>query len=49
MDDDSQVDMMNDKMKDLKMLQAMTPSGHNGTPLKRTDTETSDVEAFFDA
>lgn len=47
MDDDQHIDMMNDNMKGLNMHEPITPSGQK--PLKRTDTETSEVDAFFDA
>jgi oxysterol-binding protein-related protein 8 len=47
MDDDQHVDMMNDKMKELKMHEPITPSAQK--PLRRTDTDTSEVDAFFDA
>lgn len=47
MDDDQHVEMMNDKMKDMKMHEPLTPSGQK--PLTRTDTDTSETDAFFDA
>lgn len=47
MDDDQHVDMMNDNMKELKMHEPLTPSEQK--PLTRTDTDTSEVDAFFDA
>lgn len=52
MDDDSHVDMMNQKMKDMNMHEPMTAAtgGYQGDrPLQRTDTETSDVDVFVDA
>jgi hypothetical protein len=47
MDDDQHDEMMNDKLKDLKLHEPITPSEQK--PLQRTDTGTSDVDAFFDA
>lgn len=47
MDDDEHVNLMNDKMKDMKMHEPITPTGQK--PLTRTDTDTSEVDAFFDA
>ena len=47
MDDDQHDEMMNDKLKDLKLHEPITPSEHK--PLQRMDTETSEMDAFFDA
>jgi hypothetical protein len=47
MDDDQHVDLMNDNLKDMKIHEPLTPSGQK--PLTRTDTDTSEVDAFFDA
>jgi hypothetical protein len=47
MDDDLHVNLMNEKMKDMKMHEPITPGGPN--PLKRMDTDTNEVDAFFDA
>ena len=51
MDDDSHVDLMNEKMKSTNMHEPMAPAvGPQGDkPLKRTDTDTSEVDNFFDA
>ena len=46
MDDDQHVGMMNDKLKDLKMHEPITPAGQE--PLKRTDTDTGEEDAFLD-
>ena len=46
MDDDEHVGMMNDKLKDIKMHEAITPAGQQ--PLKRTDTDTGEIDAFVD-
>ena len=47
MDDDQHDEMMNDKLKDLKLHEPITPSQQK--PLQRTDTDTSEMDAFFDA
>lgn len=47
MDDDQHDEMMNDKLKDLKLHEPITPSERK--PLRRTDTDTSEMDAFFDA
>jgi hypothetical protein len=47
MDDDQHDEMMNDKLKGLKLHEPITPSEQK--PLHRTDTDTSEVDAFFDA
>jgi hypothetical protein len=47
MDDDQHDEMMNDKLKDLKLHEPITPSEQK--PLHRTDTNTSEMDAFFDA
>jgi len=47
MDNDQDVSGMNDQMKDMRLQQPMTPGV--GKPLKRADTETSDVDEFVDA
>jgi hypothetical protein len=47
MDDDEHDEMMNDKLKDLKLHEPITPSERK--PLQRTDTDTSEMDAFFDA
>ena len=49
MDDDSHLDLMNEKMKDLKMHEPIQPAGHTENPLKRADTGDGEVEAFYDA
>ncbi|EXJ83532.1 hypothetical protein A1O1_07155 [Capronia coronata CBS 617.96] len=47
MDDDEDMSNMRSQMSNLKMHQTMVPQGHR--PLKRADTETSDVDVFVDA
>lgn len=47
MDSDHGISGMNDQMKDMRLQQPMTPG--TGKPLKRTDTETSEVDEFVDA
>jgi hypothetical protein len=47
MDSDSGISGMNDQMRDMRLQQPMTPGG--GKPLKRADTETSEVDEFVDA
>jgi hypothetical protein len=47
MDDDQHVEMMNNRMKDMKMHEPLTPSGRR--LLTRTDTDNSEADAFFDA
>jgi hypothetical protein len=47
MDSDHGLSSMNDQMKDMRLQQPMTPSV--GKTLKRTDTDTSEVEEFVDA
>lgn len=47
MDDDQDVSHMNDQMSNLKMHEAMVPQGQ--APLKRADTESSEVDVFVDA
>jgi hypothetical protein len=47
MDDDQHDEMMNDKLKDLRLHEPITPSEQK--PLQRTDTDTSEMDAFFDA
>jgi hypothetical protein len=44
MDDDEH---LNNQISKLKMHEAMVPEGQQ--PLKRTDTDTSEVEVFVDA
>ena len=47
MDDDEHIGMMNDKLKDLKMHEPIVPTGQK--LLKRTDTDTGEVDNFVDA
>ena len=47
MDNDNDTSGMNDQMKNMRLQQPMTPSA--GRPLKRADTETSEVDEFVDA
>lgn len=47
MDDDNDISHMNSQMSRLKMHEAMVPEGQ--APLKRADTETSEVDVFVDA
>jgi hypothetical protein len=47
MDDDHGLSGMNDKMKGMGLHEPMRPGG--GKPLKRADTETSEVDEFVDA
>jgi hypothetical protein len=47
MDNDGDLSGMNDQMKDMRLQQPMTPSA--GEPLRRADTETSEVDEFVDA
>lgn len=53
MDDDRHINAMNDKMGNMNLMGSMQTSGHPSTgkdrPLERTDTETSEVDSFFDA
>jgi hypothetical protein len=49
MDNDDHLDQMNEKMKELKMHEPMKPAGHEEQPLKRSDTDSSEVDSFFDA
>jgi hypothetical protein len=53
MDDDHHINAMNDKIGHMKLMEptktsAPPPTG-NEKPLERTDTQTSEVDAFFDA
>ena len=53
MDDDQYINAMNDRMGNMKLMEptktpASPPTGKEN-PLKRTDTQTSEVDAFFDA
>lgn len=47
MDNDHDLSGMNDQMKDMRLQQPMMPDA--GKPLKRADTETSEVDEFVDA
>ena len=47
MDDDDGLSRMNDQMAKMKMHEAMVPQG--ARPLRRADTETSEVDVFVDA
>jgi hypothetical protein len=47
MDDDNDTSGMNDQMKDVRLQQPITPSA--GRPLRRADTDTSEVDEFVDA
>ncbi|EXJ87258.1 hypothetical protein A1O3_04217 [Capronia epimyces CBS 606.96] len=47
MDDDEDVSHMNTQMSKINMHETMVP--HGQAPLKRADTETSDVDVFVDA
>ncbi|KAF7509800.1 hypothetical protein GJ744_007495 [Endocarpon pusillum] len=53
MDDDRHINAMNDKMGNMNLMGPMQASGNPSTgehqPLERTDTETSEVDSFFDA
>lgn len=53
MDDDQHINAMNDKMGNVNLMGPMqtsaTPSAGKGQPLERTDTQTSEVDSFFDA
>jgi hypothetical protein len=53
MDDDQHINAMNDKMGNMKLMEPSktpaSPPAKNEKPLKRTDTQTSEVDAFFDA
>jgi hypothetical protein len=49
MDNDDHLDQMNEKMKELKMHEPMKPAGHEELSLKRSDTDSSEIDAFFDA
>lgn len=53
MDDDHHINAMNDKMGNMRLMEPMTspakPSNRREQPLQRTDTQTSEVDAFFDA
>ena len=51
MDDDSHVDLMNQKMQqmNMNMHQPIAPKGHDEQPLKRTNTDDSEIDSFFDA
>ncbi|KAK5047784.1 hypothetical protein LTR84_006449 [Exophiala bonariae] len=46
-DDDRQMSEMNNGVSNMSLHQPMVPQGRD--PLKRTDTETSDVDVFVDA
>ncbi|KIX07869.1 uncharacterized protein Z518_02523 [Rhinocladiella mackenziei CBS 650.93] len=47
MDDDDDISYMNNQMSKMKMHEAMVPEGKK--PLKRADTETSEMDVFVDA
>ena len=53
MDDDRHINAMNDKMGNMNLMGPMQTPGNPSTgkyrPLERTDTETSEVDSFFDA
>lgn len=53
MDDDQHINAMNDKMGNMNLMGPMQTPGNPSTgtprPLERTDTETSEVDSFFDA
>lgn len=53
MDDDRHINAMNNQMGKMKLMAPTqtpaTTSTGNGKPLERTDTQTSEVDAFFDA
>ncbi len=53
MDDDRHLNAMNDKMENMNLMGSLQASGQPSPgkqrPLARTDTETSEVDAFFDA
>lgn len=53
MDDDQHINAMNDRMGNMKLMEPTrtpaSPVAGKKNPLKRTDTQTSGVDAFFDA
>lgn len=53
MDDDHHINAMNNQMGNMKLMEptktATSPAPRNEIPLKRTDTQTSEAESFFDA
>ena len=53
MDDDQHINAMNDRMGNMKLMEPTkapaSPSTGMEKPLQRTDTQTSEVDAFFDA
>lgn len=53
MDDDQHVNAMNDKMGNMRLMEPTrtpaSPPADKKNPLQRTDTQTSEVDAFFDA
>ncbi len=53
MDDDQHINAMNDKMGDVRLMEPTrtpaSPAAGKKNPLQRMDTQTSEVDAFFDA